>query len=435
MTTTLLRIAWLGLVRDRAALALTFVLPIVFFSIFAVVFGGMAGGSGAVPAVEVVLVDEDGTPASQRMLDALVAEEGLEGPGKDAPRPPVLASRVEARARVEAGKCDAAIILPEGFGAAFGGTFAELPRVVILADAVANPIAPQVLQGLLQKIAMTATPDLMVEKGVGMLDQFGGGLTPEQRQLVDSYLATVGTGGETGEGATDGGAAGLGAGLVETEVVDVRKRDDQRENRQRMVAFQAAGVGVMFLLFSMSGAASSLLQEEQTGTLERLLNADVGMGRMLLGYWAFAALIGCVQLVVMFVWGWAIFGLDLFTPTHLVGFAVMTLITAAAASAFGLVLGTACRSLGQLNGISTLVILVMSAFGGSMFPRFLMKNNPVFDKLGLLTFNAWAIDGYQKVFWYETGLLSLWPQVLVLLLVTVVCLAIARRLARRWEAS
>ena len=47
---------------------------------------------------------------------------------------------------------------------------------------------------------------------------------------------------------------------------------------------------------------------------------------------------------------------------------------------------------------------------------------------------AWAIDGYQKVFWYETGLASLWPQVSVLALVTVVSMAIARRLARRWEA-
>ena len=69
-----------------------------------------------------------------------------------------------------------------------------------------------------------------------------------------------------------------------------------------------------------------------------------------------------------------------------------------------------------------------------MFPRFLMRGNPILDKLGLATFNAWAIDGYQKVFWYETGLLSLWPQVLVLASSTAVFLAIARRFARRWEA-
>ncbi len=44
-------------------------------------------------------------------------------------------------------------------------------------------------------------------------------------------------------------------------------------------------------------------------------------------------------------------------------------------------------------------------------------------KLGLLTFNAWALDGYQKVFWYETGLADLMPQVMVLVAVTLVFLS------------
>ena len=40
MILTLLTAGWLNLSRDRVALALTFVLPILFFSIFAAVFGG-----------------------------------------------------------------------------------------------------------------------------------------------------------------------------------------------------------------------------------------------------------------------------------------------------------------------------------------------------------------------------------------------------------
>ena len=55
------------------------------------------------------------------------------------------------------------------------------------------------------------------------------------------------------------------------------------------------------------------------------------------------------------------------------------------------------------------------------------------DALRLVTFNAWALDGYQKVFWYETELVALWPQVSVLAGLGVVFLVTARRLARRWE--
>ena len=134
----------------------------------------------------------------------------------------------------------------------------------------------------------------------------------------------------------------------------------------------------------------------------------------------------------MFVWGWAVFGMELWTGRIVVGFVVMTAVSAAAASGFGLVLGTACRSEGQLRGISTIVILVMSAIGGSMFPRFLMPEG--MQKLGLATFNGWAIDGYQKIFHHGQTVFTLWPQVLVLVGMTVVFLGIARLLARRWEA-
>lgn len=52
---------------------------------------------------------------------------------------------------------------------------------------------------------------------------------------------------------------------------------------------------------------------------------------------------------------------------------------------------------------------------------------------GLLTINAWAIDGFTKVFWRDEPLPHLWPQVLVLVGIAIVLFAIARRLARRWE--
>jgi ABC-2 type transport system permease protein len=50
-----------------------------------------------------------------------------------------------------------------------------------------------------------------------------------------------------------------------------------------------------------------------------------------------------------------------------------------------------------------------------------------------VTINAWAIDGFQKVFWREEPLTHLWPQVTVLLGVALALFLLARRAARRWE--
>ncbi len=65
----------LNLRRDRVALALVFVLPIVFFSIFATVFGGQ--GDAATSRIRVAVVDEDRSELSARLVEALRKETGL----------------------------------------------------------------------------------------------------------------------------------------------------------------------------------------------------------------------------------------------------------------------------------------------------------------------------------------------------------------------
>jgi ABC-2 type transport system permease protein len=153
------------------------------------------------------------------------------------------------------------------------------------------------------------------------------------------------------------------------------------------------------------------------------------MTRLLAGKLIFNTLLAFTQLVAMFLFGWAVFKLDFFS--HLAGFTVMGLATAFSVAAFGLLLASACHTRGQLGALSTLLILIMSSIGGSMFPRYLMPEN--MQKAGLLTINAWAIDGFTKVFWRDLPVSSLGPQVGVLIGAGIVLFLIARRVARRWE--
>jgi len=138
-----------------------------------------------------------------------------------------------------------------------------------------------------------------------------------------------------------------------------------------------------------------------------------------------------VQVATMFLWGWLVYDVELFTRAHFPGFLIMTLATALAAAALGTLLAVACRTRIQLAGVSTVLILIMSALGGSMFPRFLMSAE--LKSIGLFTFNAWALDGYQKVFWYEAGLADLFPQVWMLLALAMGFMAAALPLGR-WRA-
>ncbi|MGH9566603.1 MAG: ABC transporter permease, partial [Candidatus Angelobacter sp.] len=74
MIPAIIKTSLTSLRRDRGALALSFVLPIVFFSIFAVIFGGRRDTT---PKVTVLVVDQDHSAASQRLVKGLENEGSL----------------------------------------------------------------------------------------------------------------------------------------------------------------------------------------------------------------------------------------------------------------------------------------------------------------------------------------------------------------------
>jgi ABC-2 type transport system permease protein len=421
---TLLRVGWINLSRDRVAQALTFLLPIIFFSIFASVFGNQ--GNSTTNRTRVAVVDEDQSDYSRQIVAALQQEGALRvrttSNSPDGVEVPL--DRGAAEGLIKAGTLPVAIVLPKGLGGAprfWGDAAVDAPKVLILAD-VSDPIAPQLVQGLLQKVSFTAAPEAMATEGLQMFEKYSGPLTPAQRDAVAQWQKQLAAPAAPGAG---GASPAAPIGLT-TEIVNVMQPGG---GNTATISFYAAGIGVMFLLFSCAGAGGTLLEEEESGTLGRLLNSRAGMGGVLMGKWLFIAMLGVLQLCVMFLWGWAVFGLPLWS--HVPGFLLMTLVTAAAAAAFGLVLATLSRSRAQLSAMSTIVILTMSALGGSMFPRFLMSET--MQQYGLVTFNAWALDGYLAVFWRNSPLLGLWPQVAVLCGLTVVFLIAARTFARRWE--
>ena len=434
MIRTVLRVSWLTLARDRVTQGLSFVLPIAFFSLFAVFFGSASGG---VPRVTLLVVDEDGSEVSRRFVAALAADPGLTLVRAQPCGAPL--TRADAEQRLAGGEAPVALVVRAGFGASLGP--AGGAAVDLLAD-TSNPVAVQIVTGLVQRAVVTAAPDLLLERGLVLFERAGGALTASQRRAADQWLAilragaqdaaetNMGTGTVAGIAARSGPALSLPADLVQVHVTDLLAGSP---DKSPVNAFYAAGIAVLFLLFSTMGIAGVLLEEERSGTLERLLCSNLGMGRLLVGRWLFGVLLGVAQIGVMFLWGALVFDVALFVPRHLAGFALMTLATAAAASSFGMFLATLCRTRSQLDGVGTIVILIMSALGGSMFPRYLMPE--WMKQVGLVTFNAWAVDGYQKVFWYEQGPLALWPELAVLGGIAVVLLGLARLLARRWEAA
>ncbi len=429
MIGAILRTSFRALRRDRGAFVLSFVLPVAFFSIFAVIFGSQRNST---PKVSVAVVDEDQSIASKRLVEGLTHEEALraftspETKKREAPKPDYTAQSAEAG--VKAGDFPTALIIPKGYGAhpiSFGPQeqATNQPQIQILHDS-SDPIGAQVLAGLLQKIVMTSMGDVMADQGMQYFAQSSGGLTPEQKKNIEASLANY-------RDALNRREQNAPSNPNNVSLVPMTIRDVVGENKKSpMVSFYAAGIGVMFLLFTASAAGGSLLDESDSGALDRVLSSHVSMTTLLAGKMIYCTLLAFSQLCIMFLWGWAVFHLDLWT--HVPGFLVMGICTAFAVANFGMILASVSKTRAQQGGISTLLILTMSAIGGSMFPRFLMS--PTLQKAGLFTINGWAIDGFTKVFWYDEPIQQLWPQVSVLLAVGIFLFVIARKFAQRWES-
>src|SRR5213075_54601 len=187
------------------------------------------------------------------------------------------------------------------------------------------PIADQVVNGLLQKTIMTSMPDMMMAGGVDAVDKWSGGLSPAQRaaiqQNMDQYKAY-----QARPKTTKASTA---------ELIKVTKTDIMGENKSNpVVALYAAGIGVMFLLFTASNAGGALLEENESGTLDRILTTRVNFTTLLLGKLGYLWTLGLMQLCVMFLWGALVFKLDLFH--HVAGFFMMAIPTTFCTSAFGL---------------------------------------------------------------------------------------------------
>jgi ABC-2 type transport system permease protein len=380
MIWTLMRINALRLLHNRVELLLTFVVPIAFFSIFAVIFGGGLG-SGATPKIKVVAVDEVNSATSRAVIDSLHQSAGLRFmPGQSDPG----ITREQAEQMVRSGSITMAIVLTNGDG--------QL-RTELFADA-SNQVAGQVVSALVARAMMMSTakpPALFSGDGVQQVAAVSE-IPPAQPniQIIDV----------------------IGAGKANP-----------------VVSMYAAGIAVMFLLFGATGGGGVLLEERESQTLDRLLSTQLSMDQLLIGKWFYLTFLGCLQVSVMFLWGQLVFGVDLLG--HFDGFVMMTVVTASAAAAFGLFLATLCKTRGQLNGLSVILILTMSALGGSMVPRYVMSQQ--MREAGMWTFNAWALDGYDKVFWRDLPVSELTPQLSVLLLSGVGFLLVARLLAVRWE--
>ncbi len=412
MSGAVFRAMLLGLLRDRGALAMAFLLPAALFLVMAVIF---ASASGEELRLKLAVVDEVGDETSSRLLRALRTDPSL----YILDRPELTAD--DLRELVRRGTADVGLIVraeARGLGDLAG--FGPAP-LVIVSDPVRGVAAPM-LAGQIQRAYFEALPDVALDGVVGLLENQFFELEETQRADLDEGFAEIRE--ESIASAELGQKSGWG--FQELTAVEEVAGAGGRVNH---VAYYAGAVAALFVLFSAANGAVSLLEERDSGIVDRVLAGPGRFAVLIHGKFLFLTLQGFVQIGVIFVVAWLGYGVDL--PGNLGPWSVITLVQAAAAAGIGLVVASACGTVRQAHNLATVAILLASALGGSMVPRFLMP--AWLQDMGWATPNTWAIEAYSSVFWLQEGWSRLPLPVAMLAVMALGGLMLSRYLARRRE--
>jgi ABC-2 type transport system permease protein len=216
------------------------------------------------------------------------------------------------------------------------------------------------------------------------------------------------------------------AELSQDPPVDTEINDAAGFREVNMFDTQAPGYSVMFLLFGVMLGAEMLLEERDKGTLGRLIVAPVSRSAILGGKLLAQFVIACVQMTILFGFGHFVFGMSL--GDSLPGLILMVGVTAFTATAFGLLLAGTVRTRRQATSLGTLIVILMSALGGSWWP---LEIVPEFMQvIGHFTINAWALDGINGLILRGEGFTDMLRPAAVLAAYGVVCFAAGLRMFR-----
>ncbi len=422
--------------KHPGALLLTFIVPMVITLIFGMVFGGFGSSSSGIKGILVVGVDEDQSEYSKKLMKSIGDLEEIRLQTEYTKNDSTFFYTTDLmNEHIKKGKRHIGIRIAKGFQDSIKTGLR--PHVVIHYDPK-FPIEQGIVNGLLQRTVFMQMPDLMQEQLFKQADEYlgverGQGFRTDLLSTLQDYfgtevrsleIPTTSSFTESDSAEAEGERFGMG------DIAPIRIRSHQLlgvDVENPMFAQSVAGVAVMFLLFSVSGAASSLLAEKSDGTIKRLMISPAQSSEILWSKAIFIMLIGIFQLVVMFLFGWIVFKLDIFKDVP--ALLVMIFSTAISCSTLGMLLAAACKSQKQVDELSTLLILGMSALGGSMFPSFIIPS--YLQVIGRFTLNHWAMAGFTNIFWRDMTLVDILPQAGVLIGASVVFLAIAHWLFKK----
>jgi ABC-2 type transport system permease protein len=387
--------------------------PLVLMSIFGSIFGRSDSGP---QGIRLAVLNQSTSPVAKQIessLDTIKAFRIIKSFEVDSGRM-VVFDTLSIKEYVRSGKATAALVLPpDTYADTSVGLYVKFyydPK---------NEMEMQTVRGLIQQVVFSQFPSVMAQSGLRQAERYlgiksGSAFNRNMATLVHKYFK-VDTNIILHPKLSDFKIAGNDSAAGGTNIFNniVRIENQQligKEMKNPWATRSVGGWGIMFLMFTLTATSSSLFDERRSGVLMRLLTSPVSRTHILWNKYIFNMSLGIIQLLFLFIFGWLMFQVDIFSNF----FNLMLVIIAAsvACTALGMLIAAFSQTRQQANGLGTLLILSMSAIGGAWFPTSFMPSTIQF--FSKLTVVYWSIEGFMEVLWRGVGFVSIVPHLAIL---------------------
>ena len=359
--------------RDPSALVLMLLAPFLLTLGMGALTGRFSGGTGAgIRNIPVEIINED-----QGMLGEVLDEIFQSPELGELVSPNISADLDEARVLVDANQLAAVIYIPAGFTESITHMRADpAGDGVVQIEFYTNPTAPTSV-GILRSI---------LDQFINQVEIGRVSASVIVAQLLENGLISP------DQAATIGAKVGEEMAQAVGSTSSIRVETNQAEGQGLsfdILAYMAPGMAMMFLMFTVTYGARSLLVENQAGTLPRLLVAPTRSAYVLGGKFTGILFSAIAQLVILIGGTSILFGLQW---GDTLGVVLLILAAAFGATGWGILFAAVLKTPGQIAISGSAVMLVFGLLGGSFFDLSMLPD--WIQVLNKITPNAWANEGF-----------------------------------------
>jgi ABC-2 type transport system permease protein len=359
--------------RDPSALVLMLLAPFVLAVGMGALTGRFSGGGGSgIREIPVAIINND-----EGMLGEVLIEVFQSPELGELLAPNLSTDLAAAKALVDANQSAAVIAIPAGFTESvtrMGWDPADTEVVQI--EFYTNPTMPTSV-GILRSIL----DQFLNQVEIGRVSA-----TVIVAQLLQSGHITADQAGSVGA------QVGMQVAQGSTNPSSIQVITDSAEGEGLefdILAYMAPGMAMMFLMFTVTYGARSLLVENLAGTLPRMLVAPTHPAFVLGGKFTGIFFSAVAQLAILIGGTSLLFGLQW---GDVAGVLLLILAAAIGATGWGMLFAAILKTPGQIAVSGSAAMLLFGLLGGSFFDLSMLPS--WMQVVNRITPNAWANEGF-----------------------------------------